>query len=89
MARLAGVHRDVITRSRALLAEFEGNFSSTRHSEARASSRTRAQEQLLLFHDPSDNVLKEIRELDLESTTPLDALRAIAEWKKRLGPDEP
>ena len=84
VAKLAGVGPEVIARSREILAELEANFSATRRAPRRTARRNRRDDQLLLFADPADEVIKEIRQLDPHKLTPIDALQAIEKWRKRL-----
>jgi DNA mismatch repair protein MutS len=41
--------------------------------------------QLALFAAPADPVMDDLRALDLNQLTPLDALNRLAELQKRLG----
>ncbi len=84
VAKLAGVGPDVVNRSREILAELELNFSATRRAPRRTARRNRRDDQMLLFADPAEEVVKEIRQLDPHKLTPLDALQAIEKWRKRL-----
>ncbi len=84
VAKLAGVGPEVVARSREILAELEANFSATRRAPRRTARRNRRDDQLLLFADPADEVIKEIRQLDPHKLTPIDALQAIEKWRKRL-----
>jgi len=62
----------------------EANFSATRRAPRRTARRNRRDDQLMLFADPADEVIKEIRQLDPHKLTPIDALQAIEKWRKRL-----
>ncbi len=84
VAKLAGVPPAVIARSRELLAELEANFTSPRLSPRRAARRTKADNQPLLFADPAEEVIRELRGFDLNATTPLEALKRLQEWQRRL-----
>jgi len=85
VAKLAGITPDVIARSQEILSELENNFSSTRRAPKRAARRTKKDNQLLLFTDPADEVIKEIKQTDPNSIAPIDALKAIERWRKQLG----
>jgi hypothetical protein len=39
---------------------------------------------MMLFADPADEVIKDIRQLDPHKLTPLDALQSIERWRRRL-----
>ncbi len=84
VAKLAGVGPEVVARGREILAELETNFSATRRAPRRTARRNRRDDQMLLFADPAEEVIKEIRQLDPHKLTPLDALQAIEKWRKRL-----
>jgi len=89
VAKLAGVPPKVIERSRELLAELESNFSSVRRAPVRTAVRTKAKpkdNQLMLFDetDPADEVVEEVRKIDPDTMTPMDALKQIQRWRDRL-----
>ncbi|MBI4423064.1 MAG: DNA mismatch repair protein MutS, partial [Elusimicrobia bacterium] len=71
VARLAGLPEACLRRAREILASLE--------SEAKGRA---AEPELPLFEDHP--VLHELRLLDVDEVTPVQALARIAEWKKRL-----
>ncbi|MDB4964083.1 MAG: mismatch repair protein MutS [Myxococcales bacterium] len=73
VARLAGLPASVITRSRTIMSQLEGGS----HAVGLASS---PQLSLLPTSAPSP-VLSRLLAIDINSTTPLDALRLLAELK--------
>jgi len=77
VAELAGLPRPVIQRAQEILAQLESD-SRRLHAEDRAPSR-----QLALFPE-TNPLLDEIRALDVESLTPLEALNRLYEWQKRF-----
>lgn len=83
VAKLAGVPAHVIQRSRELLAELESNFSADNRAPVRAARRNK-ERQLYLFGDPAEDVIGEVRDLDLSKLAPTDALNLIQQWRKRL-----
>jgi DNA mismatch repair protein MutS len=84
VARLAGVPRQVIARSRELLAELEAKFAGNSRVPEQAARRKPRDNQLLLFADPAETVIAELRAIDTDALTPLDALQAVARWKKQI-----
>jgi DNA mismatch repair protein MutS len=90
VARLAGLPVSVITRARAILSALEQDELSRGGRPSLSGAPAVAQQQLGLFHSPTseaDEQLKErIREIDLNRTTPLEALQLLAELKKDLTP---
>ena len=95
VGRLAGLPAEVVERARELLMELEGSHSAagrglgTRGRHSPDSTRI-AREQFSLF-DEEHPVVTRIRELDLNSLTPLEALNLLARLKTRISdlPAEP
>ena len=94
VARLAGLPEGVIERAKELLAELEGSHSGGgeglgRHGVHRPASEP-PPDQLALFGPAEHPVVRELRELALEETTPLEALNLLAELRRRArdGRDE-
>ncbi len=84
VAKLAGIGRDTIERSLELLAELEGNLAAEHAQQKRAKKRDRRDDQMMLFADPADEIMKELTALDPDQLTPIDALKHITEWRKKL-----
>ena len=87
VARLAGVPRQVIDRSKEILAQLEeehvdatGRPKIARKEEKRSGGDI----QLSLFGPADHPLLAEIRQLDLNGTTPMEALRTIERWQQTL-----
>jgi len=87
VARLAGIPGDVIARAKELLAELEGSHSGGgeglgRHGTHRPASEP-PPDQLPLFGPAEHPVVRELRELEVEGITPLEALNLLAELRSR------
>jgi DNA mismatch repair protein MutS len=82
VAKLAGLPDEVIRRAREVLAEHESAEWLTAHIAGGDSAERRA--QLTIFTPLSQPVVEKIRELDLDSLTPLAALNLLAELKKQV-----
>lgn len=83
VAKLAGLPDEVIRRAREVLNEHENVESRlSTHIAGRDSAERRA--QLTIFTPLSQPVVEKIREVDLNSLTPLDALNLLAELKKQV-----
>ncbi|MCP5056127.1 MAG: DNA mismatch repair protein MutS [bacterium] len=92
VARLAGLPAAVIERAREILARLEEDELSPDGRPRLAAQADGPQEdgQLALFStagpDPTEEeVLRELRALDPDDTTPRQALEFVAAWRKRLG----
>jgi DNA mismatch repair protein MutS len=84
VAKLAGLPNEVIVRAREVLAEHE---SAEARVTAELSSGTSLRErpaQLTIFTPLSQPVLDQLREVDLNRLTPLDAMNLLAELKKQI-----
>jgi DNA mismatch repair protein MutS len=78
VAELAGMPRPVINRAQEILAQFEAASDQTSDDPQVATK------QLHLFSE-ADPLLEEIRALDLNSISPLEALNRLYEWQQRFG----
>ncbi len=91
VAQLAGIPRAVVRRAQDILAELEGDTSDRGAERAikRAAMRsdppvTAASIQLTLFAPPNP-ALAELRVLDVESLSPLEAITRLFELKRLAG----
>jgi DNA mismatch repair protein MutS len=91
VAELAGLPAQVVARAKELLVTLEGE-----HRVAPGAPPVRDPSQADLFggsrdagrgtrEDPSDPVRDDLRALDLDSLTPIEALNRLAELKKKAG----
>ena len=82
VARLAGIPRPVLERSKEILAELE-NGEMSYHKPPQVRS-TQDSYQLNIF-SPKDNlVVEELKKLDLDKLTPIEALNKINELKNKI-----
>lgn len=83
MAKLAGIPKEVLKRSKEILTQLEihGNL------EDKIRRKSMKEIQFSLFSDSNNSTMKEIKDeiesLDTDSLTPLEALQKINEWKKK------
>jgi len=79
VAKLAGLPKEVIARARQVLSDLETNTS---RSALRHGAET---DQLQLFAPaPVSEVEEELKEININEITPLDALSKLAELKKKV-----
>lgn len=89
VARLAGVPREVVHRSKEILAQLEEEHLD---AEGRAKIARPVVEpkpktthlQLTLFGPADHPLLDELRQLDLDAVTPLQALTQLQKWQEDL-----
>ena len=77
VAELAGLPRPVIHRAQELLVELEAQARAAK-DEAAASP------QQMAFFPDTNPLLDELRRLEIDSLTPLEALNKLYEWTKRF-----
>ena len=84
VAGLAGIPRELIERATEILQALEEN--SVKEPEFAARARKRkipAPQQLLLFAEKPSPVLEELKQLDIDSLSPLQALMKLKELKDK------
>jgi DNA mismatch repair protein MutS len=88
VARLAGLPEEAIDRAKQVLANLESaefdEIGQVRLAQHRRSARKSAPGQLDLFAAPRSPIEDEIRALDLDGMTPIEALRALARLQEKL-----
>ncbi|MCK4956605.1 MAG: DNA mismatch repair protein MutS, partial [Candidatus Cloacimonetes bacterium] len=91
VARLAGVPKPVIKRAKAILANLEEQELSPQGLTAKAKKQLVSNtDQLDIFdaifekNDEKDKILDEIRELDVNNLTPMQAIAKLADLQEKL-----
>ncbi len=87
VARLAGVPREVIERSKEILAQLEEEHLDTegRAKIARRPVKPKKSHLQLTLFGPADHpLLDELRRLDLNGLTPLQAFQLLQQWQETL-----
>lgn len=79
VAALAGLPNAVLKRAQEVLESLERNPPASTHSRTDA-----AKKQMSLFTSPEAQLAARLKRLDLEQTTPLEALRILATWQQEL-----
>ncbi len=84
VGQLAGLPSQVVARAREILATLEGEHRMVPGPPPTAS---RDPGQLALFRDPHepDPMVEELKLLDVNTLTPLEALNRLADFKRRAG----
>ncbi len=87
VARLAGVHEDIVLRAREVLKNLErgelDEVGMPKIARGKASRKGNAG-QMNLFADEESQMVRELRELDVMNITPMEALGRMIEWQKKL-----
>lgn len=82
VARLAGIPKGVLERAKEILAELEnGELSYQRPPETKPKPVSC---QLSIFSPKDSLIVEELKKLDLEKLTPIEALNKLNELKKKI-----
>jgi DNA mismatch repair protein MutS len=88
VARLAGVPREIIARARDILTRLEADTLDFDDKPKFAPSKIKAKKpkhmQLSLFGSPHDDTIDEIKRLNIEDMTPLEALMKLQDIRRRI-----
>jgi len=78
VGQMAGLPEPVVRRAGEILERLEGEHRMVPGTPAKPDPG-----QLALFSEATHPVVEELRSLDVERLTPLEALNRLAEWKRR------
>ncbi|MDJ0802241.1 MAG: DNA mismatch repair protein MutS [Desulfobacterales bacterium] len=86
VARLAGIPKEVIRRAKTILADIEREAHAFREPAggSQAAGDDRQQVQLGLFPNPADDLLEQLRLVDIAQTTPLEALQLLSDMQAKI-----
>jgi DNA mismatch repair protein MutS len=80
VAQMAGLPEELTNRAKRILKNLEGSELIVHGAKGRVRA---AEVQMTLFEMKDDSLRDELRALDLDAMTPLQALQALAEFKRR------
>ena len=84
VARLAGIPREVLERAKVILSELESG-EHTYEKLPKPKTETIARDFQLSFFSPSERLIyEELKKIEIEKLTPLEALNKLEELKKKL-----
>jgi DNA mismatch repair protein MutS len=87
VAKLAGMPLEVVERAKALLKQIEDHTIVDMQPSETPKKRQRTYTQLVMFgemaKDEEDELAKELKSLDLDHVTPMQALHKLHELKKK------
>lgn len=90
VARLAGVPDEVLLRAREIAdhMESQNNDTSISFEEISASKDSKEMTQLSIFDtmgsNKTDDILFELRDINLTNVTPIDAMNLVYKWQNQL-----
>ncbi len=84
VARLAGVPLPVVSRAHEIQARLEvSDINQETISQNILEKRRKADQQVDMFHLPQDDLIAELKELDVLSVTPMDALNILFRLREK------
>jgi DNA mismatch repair protein MutS len=84
VAKLAGIPRSILERSREILAELESTFEKEASGDKLTRQRTKKPDSAQLFDQKEKDVLERLKGLDVNNLTPLGAINLLNEIKDFL-----
>ena len=84
VARMAGLPRGIVRRAWEVLAELESDRKGASPRAGRPPPSSLPGDQLPLFAGEELALLTEIRDLELDEMSPLEAINLLHEWKRKL-----
>jgi DNA mismatch repair protein MutS len=84
VAKLAGVPRSIIERSREILTDLENTFAKEAGGEKLGKFKSPNASQDNLFIQKNKSVLEKLASIDVNNLTPLEAINLLGEIKKEL-----
>lgn len=86
VAQLAGLPEEVTERAKVILRNLEGSdLSFGEGKKEKEKGRLGGELQMTLFEIKDDALREELKKIDVDKLTPLEALQRLAELKKKLG----
>ncbi|MBN1993598.1 MAG: DNA mismatch repair protein MutS [Anaerolineae bacterium] len=86
VAQIAGIPKTVVDRANEILETLEGN-ASFKESKEQTRQAMAGVQQLSLFGPETHPLIEEIKALDVDSISPLEALNKLYELKQRANQD--
>ena len=83
VAQLAGLPKPVVMRAREILARIEANQTTQRRIGSDILGTELPPKQVNMFDAPAMDLVEEIRNLDVMSMTPIDALNTLFLLKEK------
>ncbi|MDD3336549.1 MAG: DNA mismatch repair protein MutS [Eubacteriales bacterium] len=84
VARLAGIPAPVVARAHEIQARLEvSDINQETISQNILEKKKKESKQTDLFHLPQDDLIEEMKELDVLSVTPMDALNILYRWREK------
>jgi DNA mismatch repair protein MutS len=84
VAKLAGVPKSILDRSKEILEELENTFTKEATGSHLAKHKTKKPPQDILFVQKHKSVLDKLSSMDVNNLTPIDAINLLNQIKKEI-----
>ncbi len=84
VAKLAGIPKSILERSKEILAELENTFQKEASGDKLTKQRTKEPDSAQLFDQKEKDVLEKLKGLDVNNLTPIQAINLLNEIKDFL-----
>jgi len=84
VAKLAGIPKSILNRSREILEELESTFSREATGEHLSKLKTKEPDKDLLFVQQHKSVLDKLSSIDIDNLTPIEAINLLNQIKKEI-----
>jgi DNA mismatch repair protein MutS len=85
VAKLAGIPKSILERSKEILQELESTFQKEASGEHLAKHKTKQSERDSLFVEKHKSVLEKLASTDVNNLTPLEAINLLNDIKSEIG----
>jgi DNA mismatch repair protein MutS len=84
VAKLAGVPKSILDRSKEILEELESTFQREATGEHLARHKTKEPDKELLFVEKHKGVLEKLGSIDIDNLTPIEAINLLSQIKDQI-----
>lgn len=83
VSKLAGIPEEIVRRAESILEELEkGNPIAAKVSEKKRRKKEQDEEQLMLIQSDDSEIIRRLKEVDVDKMTPIQALILLGELKQ-------
>lgn len=84
VAKLAGIPKSILERSKEILKELESTFQKEAGGEHLAKHKTKQSDRNLLFVEKNKSVLEKLASTDVDNLTPIEAINLLNDIKREI-----
>jgi DNA mismatch repair protein MutS len=85
VAKLAGVPKPILERSKEILEELESTFAKEATGEHLSKHKTKEPDKDSLFVQKHKSVLEKLASIDVNKLTPIEAINLLNQIKNQMG----